>query len=157
MKIKTTDLNEIALDWATATCAGQPRSYLVGEDFASYQKEGKMLYSTDWTQGGPIVEREGITVIRADDDYGVDSRGNCNNKRIPVWCASMGQNGTTESTEHQSHDRMYQIYQSKVVYGATPLIAAMRCFVASKLGEEVEIPEALCAELPVARRKSKMI
>lgn len=27
--------------------------------------------------------------------------------------------------------------------GATPLIAAMRCYVASKLGEEVEIPEEL--------------
>ncbi len=27
--------------------------------------------------------------------------------------------------------------------GATPLIAAMRCYVASKLGQEVEIPERL--------------
>jgi hypothetical protein len=26
-------------------------------------------------------------------------------------------------------------------YGETPLIAAMRCYVASKLGDEVEIPE----------------
>lgn len=26
-------------------------------------------------------------------------------------------------------------------YGDTPLIAAMRCFVASKMGDEVEIPE----------------
>lgn len=26
-------------------------------------------------------------------------------------------------------------------YGPTPLIAAMRCYVASKLGEEVEIPD----------------
>ena len=28
-------------------------------------------------------------------------------------------------------------------YGPTPLIAAMRCFVASKLGDEVEVPEEL--------------
>lgn len=28
--------------------------------------------------------------------------------------------------------------------GPTPLIAAMRCYVASKLGDNVEIPEALC-------------
>jgi hypothetical protein len=27
--------------------------------------------------------------------------------------------------------------------GRTPLIAAMRCYVASKLGDEVEIPEEL--------------
>ena len=29
------------------------------------------------------------------------------------------------------------------IYGPTPLIAAMRCYVASKLGDEVEIPEEL--------------
>jgi hypothetical protein len=29
------------------------------------------------------------------------------------------------------------------IEGATPLIAAMRCYVASKLGDEVEIPEEL--------------
>ena len=28
-------------------------------------------------------------------------------------------------------------------WGSTPLVAAMRCFVASKLGDEVEIPEEL--------------
>lgn len=28
--------------------------------------------------------------------------------------------------------------------GDTPLIAAMRCYVASKLGETVEVPEELC-------------
>ena len=27
--------------------------------------------------------------------------------------------------------------------GPTPLIAAMRCYVVSKLGEEVEVPDAL--------------
>ena len=30
--------------------------------------------------------------------------------------------------------------------GATPLIAAMRCYVASKLGEEVEIPKEITHE-----------
>ena len=29
------------------------------------------------------------------------------------------------------------------IEGTTPLIAAMRCYVASKLGDEVEVPEAL--------------
>jgi hypothetical protein len=28
-------------------------------------------------------------------------------------------------------------------YGPTPLIAAMRCYVASKLGDDIEIPEGL--------------
>ena len=32
---------------------------------------------------------------------------------------------------------------TKVYNGPTPLIAAMRCYVASKLGDEVEVPEEL--------------
>ena len=32
-------------------------------------------------------------------------------------------------------------------YGATPLIAAMRCYVASKLGDEVKIPSELTSEV----------
>jgi Protein of unknown function (DUF2591) len=31
--------------------------------------------------------------------------------------------------------------------GRTPLEAAMRCYVASKLGDEIEIPDELCAKL----------
>lgn len=33
-----------------------------------------------------------------------------------------------------------------MVSGPTPLVAAMRCFVAFKLGEEVEIPKEVCDE-----------
>lgn len=36
-----------------------------------------------------------------------------------------------------------KVQGGKWVRATTPLIAAMRCFVASKLGEEVEIPEEL--------------
>lgn len=35
------------------------------------------------------------------------------------------------------------IENNNLAQGTTPLIAAMRCYVASKLGEEVEIPEEL--------------
>ena len=33
---------------------------------------------------------------------------------------------------------------TKVFYGKTKLIAAMRCYVASRLGDEVEVPDELC-------------
>lgn len=33
-------------------------------------------------------------------------------------------------------------YPPRYISGETPLIAAMRCYVVSKLGDEVEIPEA---------------
>lgn len=61
--------------------------------------------SSDWSQGGPIIEREEITISPVD-------RG--------LWGA--------------------EIELSRVIYeqGPTPLIAAMRCFVYSKFGEEVE-------------------
>lgn len=37
------------------------------------------------------------------------------------------------------------IYPSlDTIDGPTPLIAAMRCYVASKLGDEVDVPEILC-------------
>jgi len=35
-------------------------------------------------------------------------------------------------------------WYGKKRFGPTPLIAAMRCFVASKLGEEVDVPDELC-------------
>lgn len=34
-------------------------------------------------------------------------------------------------------------YGNKALYGQTPLIAAMRCYVASILGDDVEIPKEL--------------
>jgi hypothetical protein len=46
---------------------------------------------------------------------------------VAPWCAFIDR-GTAED----------------VIYsGTTPLIAAMRCYVASKLGDEVEVPEEL--------------
>ena len=40
---------------------------------------------------------------------------------------------------------MGYIWEDTESFGPTPLIAAMRCYVTSKLGDEVEIPEALTA------------
>jgi len=71
---------------------------------------------SDWAQGGPIIERERIAIgfDRIDDiDCG-----------LAIWAACKYHDGVEG-------------------YGPTPLIAAMRCYVASKLGEEVEIPEEL--------------
>lgn len=68
-------------------------------------------YSTDWAQGGPVIERERME-LRGDGDGG--------------WVA--------------------WDYLNPKQYGPTPLIAAMRCYVASKLGVEVEIPDELKGE-----------
>lgn len=69
--------------------------------------------STDWAQGGPIIERERIHVYAG-----------------PQWTAG--------------------IKPGQFVYGPTALIAAMRCFVASKLGNEVDVPEDLLNQTRLA-------
>ena len=140
MKIKTSDLTLLALNWAVAQAEGdkvfRPRLGRPGDwDKEAYLKDGSddrwvvrvenpkvahfvdWIYnpSGDWMQGGPIIEREKINLNCGDDTWGV-AEG--------VWEAA--------------HPR-----GMNVSFGPTPLIAAMRCYVASKLGDEVEIPEEL--------------
>ena len=122
MKIKTTELTGDALGWAVAKCEGilHPWGYIRVQD-------GRTMWitpgdhetadawhhyspSTDWAQGGPIIEREGIHLYV--DESKLEWVSSC-------W-------------GHQS-----------AYHGPTPLIAAMRCFVASKLGDAVTVPEAL--------------
>ncbi len=75
-------------------------------------------YSTSWQVGGPIIEREEI---------GLRRNAPCSTGR--EWEASGSI--TAKGAGYRWG------------YGPTPLIAAMRCFVASKLGDIVEIPEEL--------------
>lgn len=108
MKIKTTELTGAALDWAVAKCEGK-------EHLFDGHEVGRLRYSTDWSEGGPIIERERITVMAG--------------------------------SEAQPHHRywMAEIFTDDSLYafGDTPLVAAMRCWVTSRLGEEVDIPEEL--------------
>jgi hypothetical protein len=115
--MKTNELTGAALDWAVAKCEGRDIVLLDGE----IVWRDEMRYSTDWAQGGPIIEREKIgvwfsdSVIDAETDEVV---------RGETWYAEGGDG---------DHVRT----------GKTPLIAAMRCYVASKLGDEVELPEGV--------------
>jgi hypothetical protein len=68
---------------------------------------------TNWNQAGPIIERERVQLRM--DEHGND---------FAVQCIE-------------------GIGYGPRVDGPTPLIAAMRCYVASKLGDEVEVPEEL--------------
>ena len=120
MKIKTSELTGAALDWAVAKCEGLAvfKSGAGPSAKMVYIPKGKRNYykyepAVNWKQGGPIIERERIDVIS-------DPNGTAG------W---LGRNYINQKIIAQ--------------YGATPLIAAMRCYVASKLGDEVEIPEEL--------------
>lgn len=108
-----------------------------------------------WTVRGPdflqevagdeIIDREGISVIRCDDDYGKDEKGFCNHVRIPVWAATLGQHSQEiiYGSQGDCWGRSYTLAVSDMAYGATRREAAMRAWVLEKLGAEVEIPGEL--------------
>ena len=118
MKIKTNEASGVVLDWMVVYIqtykATDGKPVLTEDLMRRAVKNGMASPSTDWSQGGPIIEREKIGSLH-------EARG--------VWSAS---------TKWED--------PAKVFYGKTKLIAAMRCYVASKLGDEVEIPNELIGE-----------
>ena len=150
MRIKTAYLTGPALDWAVGDIEFK-RLIAEGEHVKQWvldaHNSGKHdPYSTNWLFGGPVIDRENITIIRADDDYETDADGFTTNKRIPQWfaeCSRWTGHGLTTCYEGENMDPTFMISEDSGYYGTTPLIAAMRSFVASKLGDEVEIPEEL--------------
>lgn len=141
--IKTSELTGKALDWAVAKAEGATNLKFGtigtwwftdsrGDDRAlssGWSRAQSWHPSTNWEQAGPIIEREHIRLqptitaggYRAPDT--VDA----------VMAMIELPNGAT-------------VYRPDAVvteYGPAPLIAAMRCYVASKLGGVVEVPNAL--------------
>jgi hypothetical protein len=145
--MKTRDLYGPALDWAVAKVQAydtrnnfrvwvtQDNEQIVfdcyADDWENAYEQAQNAYpddhiaatepidpynpSTDWAQGGPIIEREGITTSKEDGHWSAYFRDNLFEE---------------DGSEHWS-------------VGETPLIAAMRCYVASKLGDEIDIPEEM--------------
>jgi hypothetical protein len=123
-RVKTSGLERGPLNFAVALAEGKepvvfrgacrvPLPYMTHKNLTT--GEGYAPYSpgSNWAQGGPIIEREKIDVEF--DPNGKDV------VRARLW---------RDGKEFRA-------------YGPTPLVAAMRCYVASRLGEEVEIPEEL--------------
>ena len=119
MKIKTNELIDNTLDWAVAKCEGLllpdgGNLQIFNKQLRAHPAKLGTLYtpSTDWSQGGPIIEREWIDLHCVNDS---------------LWEAECPAPGGLAMQN-----------------GPTPLTAAMRCYVASKLGDEVDVPEELC-------------
>lgn len=117
--MKTSELTGAALDWAVAKCEGvspkgfaQFYGYVEGADEDCPVGAPMYTYATIWDQMGPIIEREHIALDYAFDDgwLAVITR------EVPGGIEQLGG------------------------FGTTPLVAAARCYVMSKLGEEVEVP-----------------
>jgi hypothetical protein len=118
--MKTSEMTGPALDWAVAKCEGLLAF--------GHETDGERLWITlstgetelfaptcDWSQGGPIIERERITMQFDGDGIHTDLT-------------------TRDGKFYQGFDEY------------KPLVAALRCYVASKLGDEVDIPAELTIE-----------
>lgn len=64
--MKTSELTGVALDWAVAKCEGliDQNGWTSVEIFKASRGGGFNRYSTDWAQGGPIIEREQIAIMQ---------------------------------------------------------------------------------------------
>ncbi|MCY1197873.1 hypothetical protein D9M72_92410 [compost metagenome] len=130
-KIKVAEISRGALNWAVAMAEGY-QSQAAVTDYGDLQEEVFFQYpvrdsrdevifgrgdrytpSTNWMHGGPIIERERVWIAECSS----------------AWSAKPALN----------FDKM----ERPETWGSTPLEAAMRCYVASKLGDEVDVPEAL--------------
>lgn len=110
--IKVLEATGTVLDWLVAKCEGVEITFSKGAGAApSGTPSGQWeMYSTNWAQGGPIIEREKIQI---NPSISSDAWGAANpSKDQCVW-----------------------------VWDETPLIAAMRCYVVSKLGYTIKVPE----------------
>ncbi len=131
--MKTSELIGDALDWAVSKAEGMEDHYLANP----------YSYSTNWIFGGSIIEREKITIVCAQGDYNQKKAGTpeCYDT---YWVADKGRQSAQKQWGPQGDywGNAFHIEHDGIA-GPTPLIAAMRCYVASKLGDEVEIPPKL--------------
>ena len=113
--MRTAELTGITLDWAVAKCEGVINGNALDVGFIL---EFGYTPSTDWEQGGAIIECERLSITPRDG----------------YW-------------EAYYHDNLFKDDGSDYFkIGTTPLIAAMRCYVASKMGDYIEVPKELQGE-----------
>lgn len=137
-QVKTSELSGSALDWAVAKCEGYSKDTSNAGKFAVRRRMfGLHQWSTSWQLAGPIIEREGITTVYCSGNLGEPRTYWVATSEMQGWDWGYG------PYHEQDEDKSLQIYAPQTIKGPTPLIAAMRCYVASKLGDVVEIPEEL--------------
>lgn len=119
--MKVAELEGAQLDYWVARALGFPGPDDVPTELCGWEHiEGESFRkdwqpSQDWAQGGPIIEREGVTIY-------------CSGNVISnsKWWAYIN--------AAQTYDGLDGDYEA---IGPTPLIAAMRAYVASKFGDEI--------------------
>lgn len=81
---------------------------------------------TEWSDGGPIIQRERITTVAFKEDEGAPVR----------WAAF-----AVSPFSHYIDELLPGTHVgSEAKIGPTPLIAAMRAFVSAKFGDTIDLP-----------------
>jgi hypothetical protein len=117
MKIKTSELKGAPLNWAVAQILELPLDDLRRSRSVVFYLSEPWMPDIYWEQGGPIIEEQEISLERISG---------------ALWVAAVIR-----------ADKEYGGVKQFEEDGPTPLIAAMRCYVASELGDEIEVPYAL--------------
>ena len=119
VNVKIADLTGAALDWAVAVAVGAESIEIdkhgLTADLGSIKHCEDWSPSTDWSQGGPLIEQFGVD-IEKDHDWS-------------AFCFVYAYDTTIE--------------RAATMGGPAPLIAVCRAIVAAKLGETVDVPEVL--------------
>lgn len=111
--MKTSELTGAALNWAVAEAAGYKPSVYSTQSIRAELPTGGVI--------APFMP-----------GFRWDQAG-------PI----IEREGISTAKDGDGHWRAGEYLKTLHHYGSTPLVAAMRCYVASKLGDEVKIPEGL--------------
>ncbi len=117
--MKTSELTGVALDWAVAV-AEEYTANIRTDEYKQWQDLGRtQVHDDDYTYWNPSTDwAQGGPII--------------------------GREGIAVCTQMTRFDWQAIDFHGDITqFGPTPLIAAMRCYVQSKLGDEVETPEEL--------------
>jgi len=123
MKHRVADLEGALLDHAVALAEGDRLpDFWYDPDFGTcWARPGREEWrpSERWAQGGPIIERERIYIC------------------FEPWSQHPGE---WQAGLDFAGDEGCGYTANHVSYGPTPLVAAMRAYARSKLGDEVDLP-----------------
>ena len=123
MKHCTSELTGALLDAAVSIAEGQ-HVLRVADALWSREHDGPVKpYAYTWALAGQIIERERISVLECGSGW----FAHVATPFDPEW-------------DDDPHDEYWEIQIPRDAVSPTPLVAAMRAYVASKLGEEVELP-----------------
>jgi len=129
MKIKTSELTDAALDWAVARAKGIPAEELYIQNWGSV---GKSIYRRNRDEDGKL---DGTYTTGPDMLFSRkwEAGGPIVERELDML------------VKQDSGQWLASVPNPKVAWylGPTLLIATMRCYVASKLGDVVEVPEEL--------------